>query len=406
MKNTQHHILVVEDESSWQELFGETLRNMGYSVDQACDSLTGKQKLAQQDYDLVLLDVGLDQPGFNLICQQFCEEIRKRNPHLPLLAMSGKKLSPPEMATLFIDFKPVGFIDKSTIDIAKFRLQIQTIIGKGKNRIVPRPWVVKTEKSPLPARTHTSPTVVLLTVNEHETDAVFDVFLGERRTPSTTTRAGVTYNDLGYHGNMRIVHTICEMGAGSIGAAQQRTRSAISAWKPTAVIAVGIAFGMDELKQRIGDVLVAAQLQDYELGRLGNSGIITPRGDKPGTSDRWRNRLRIALAIKKRDDAKWPEVHFGLVLSGQKLVDNLDYRESLKSLYSGAIGGEMEGVGLYVSASEAKVDWIVVKGICDWGHDKNNPEKENWQKLAAQNAARVLKSGIDLGDLYSSHSIA
>jgi len=251
------------------------------------------------------------------------------------------------------------------------------------------------------ANSKSAPTVVLLTVNEHETNAVLDAFMGVGRMPAHTTRAGITYNELGNHGGMRIVHTICEMGAGGIGAVQQRTRAAIDAWKPAAVIAVGIAFGMDESKQKIGDVLVAAQLQDYELGRLGNNGTISPRGDKPGTSDPLRNRLRQAYANQRRATADWPKVHFGLVLSGQKLVDNLDYREALKALYSGAIGGEMEGVGLYVSASEAKVDWIVIKGICDWGHNKNNPDKENWQKLVAQNAARVLKSALDLGNLYS-----
>jgi nucleoside phosphorylase len=81
-------------------------------------------------------------------------------------------------------------------------------------------------------------------------------------------------------------------------------------------------------------------------------------------------------------------------------VDNLDYRESLKSLFPEAIGGEMEGVGLYVSACAAKVDWIVIKAICDWGHHKNHAEKDAWQQLAAANSVRVLKAALDLGGLY------
>jgi nucleoside phosphorylase len=89
------------------------------------------------------------------------------------------------------------------------------------------------------------------------------------------------------------------------------------------------------------------------------------------------------------------------VLSGQKLVDNLDYRDSLKSLFPEAIGGEMEGTGLYVSAQAAKVDWLVVKAICDWGHKKNRAKKDEWQKLAARNAARVVKAALESGCLYS-----
>jgi hypothetical protein len=129
-------------------------------------------------------------------------------------------------------------------------------------------------------------------------------------------------------------------------------------------------------------------------------GTVTPRGDKPHTADRLCNRLRQADGSQGRIASDWPKVRFGLVLSGQKLVDNLDYRESLKSLYPEAIGGEMEATGLYVSATVAKVDWIVIKGICDWGHDKNRADKDVWQKLAAKNAAHVLKVALDAGSLY------
>jgi nucleoside phosphorylase len=197
-----------------------------------------------------------------------------------------------------------------------------------------------------------------------------------------------------------IVHTLCEMGAGGVGASQQRTREAIEHWNPKAVIAVGIAFGMDEAEQKVGDVLISVQLQDYELGKLRKDGQLIPRGDRPSAADFLRNRLRQTdTTEKRRAKNDWPKVRFGLVLSGQKLVDNLDYRKSLRVLYPEAIGGEMEGTGLYVSACAAKIDWIVVKGICDWGYNKNQADKIAWQKLAAKNAARVLKAAFDIDRL-------
>jgi len=147
-------------------------------------------------------------------------------------------------------------------------------------------------------------------------------------------------------------------------------------------------------------VLVSTQIQDYELGRLNSDGTLTPRGDKPSSSDILRNRFRQTDTTEKRRNKDWPKVSFGLVLSGQKLVDNLDYRESLKALFSEAIGGDMEGVGVYVSAYGAKVDWIVVKGICDWGYKKDLANKDVWQKVAAKNAARVLKAALNVGYLY------
>ena len=240
---------------------------------------------------------------------------------------------------------------------------------------------------------------MLLTVNDNETHAVLNSFIGEGKKPDQTTKGGVTYNVLGTHGECLVVHTICEMGAGGVGASRQRTNQAIEHWSPKAIVAVGIAFGMDETKQKIGDVLVSTQIQDYELGRLNDQGTLIPRGDKASCADILRNRFR-QTDTKERRGNKWPKVRFGLILSGQKLVDNLDYREKLKALFAEAIGGEMEGVGLYVSASGAKMDWIVVKGICDWGFNKNQAKKDAWQRRAAKNSARVVKAALDVGPLY------
>ena len=245
-----------------------------------------------------------------------------------------------------------------------------------------------------------APIIILVTVNDHETDSVLDVFIGTSNVAPSLTRGGVTYNDLGTHGGHRIIHTICEMGAGGIGASQQRTHEAIDHWQPKAIIGVGIAFGLNEQKQGIGDVLVATQLQGYELSRLNANGTLTPRDDKPSCANTLVNRFRHTDTNERRRGAGWPKTRFGLVLCGQKLVDNLDYRESLKKLFPEAIGGEMEGGGLYVSAQTAKVDWLVVKAICDWGHDKNRADKDAWQKLAARNAARVVKAALDTGCLY------
>lgn len=243
-----------------------------------------------------------------------------------------------------------------------------------------------------------------MTVNDHETHAVLDHFLGQGQMPEQVTKGGVTYNRLGLHGGCELLQTICEMGAGGIGASQQRAREAIQHWNPKAIIAVGVAFGLDETKQNIGDVLVSTQIQDYELSRLNENGVITPRGDKPSCADILRNRIRITDLARRRGSSEWPKVRFGLVLTGQKLVDNVDYRENLKSLFCEAIGGEMEGLGLYASTTACKVDWIIVKGICDWGHNKNQEFKDEWQELAANNAAKVVKAAFLVGGLYDVES--
>ena len=274
-------------------------------------------------------------------------------------------------------------------------------VTKDKPTVSPMPITYPTHMK----TTSEQSTIILVTVNDHETQALFDAFVGSDGVPAQVTRQGVTYSELGIHGGLRIVNTICEMGAGSVGASQQRTREAIEHWKPKAIIAVGIAFGLDEEKQNLGDVLVSTHIQDYELGRLNANGTLTPRGAKPNSADGLCNRLRQVDSAERRRTNDWPKVRFGVVLSGQKLVDNVDYRNSLKLLFPEAIGGEMEGTGVYVSASAAKVDWIVVKAICDWGHDKNVPDKDARQRSAAANAARVMKAALDIGGLYGEGAV-
>lgn len=103
-----------------------------------------------------------------------------------------------------------------------------------------------------------------------------------------------------------------------------------------------------------------------------------------------------------RTDASHPAVWFGLLLSGEKLIDNSEFKKELVDLAGAApIGGEMEGAGLYVAAQNATahsvvdhmIHWVIVKAVCDWG-EKKATNKQARQKLAAGNAARFVHYAI------------
>jgi hypothetical protein len=78
-------------------------------------------------------------------------------------------------------------------------------------------------------------------------------------------------------------------------------------------------------------------------------------------------------------------------------VDSEDYVSKLRALEPEAIGGEMEGGGMYVSCHEKKTDWILVKGICDWASNKAE-DKEARQILAAKNAAEFVYHALTFSD--------
>ncbi|MDP9313260.1 MAG: NACHT domain-containing protein [Chloroflexota bacterium] len=243
--------------------------------------------------------------------------------------------------------------------------------------------------------------VLLVTVTDVETDAVLRIFR-ERISQHVTQQlfiGGKTYHDLGRIGRARTFLVQSEMGSGVRGGSLQTVEAGIQALQPGTVVMVGIAFGLRPEEQQIGDILVSQQLLDYESQRVGTrpDGRIETRirGDCVSASTRLRNQFRNAyLDWQQREQIS---VHFGLVVSLGKVIDYQEHRDQLREHVPEALGGEMEGAGLYAAAHDAKVDWIIVKAIADWADGTKSHSKQAYQCLAAENAAaftfHVLQCG-------------
>lgn len=236
--------------------------------------------------------------------------------------------------------------------------------------------------------------VLLITVNKHETEALLKAFAEATGNEATNDpRGDRLYRNLGTINGMRVFHALSEMGSGGLGGTQQTAEKGIQTLAPGTVIAVGIAFGINEKKQAIGDILISRQLQLYDLQRAGSE--ITLRGDKPHASP------RLVNFFEGIAQTSWKSVpvRVGLLLSGDKLVDDIDYRDQLVSFEPEAIGGEMEGAGMYVACQDRKVDWIVIKAICDWGDGKKSKNKKTRQQKAARNAAEFVLHALQQASL-------
>jgi nucleoside phosphorylase/tetratricopeptide (TPR) repeat protein len=234
--------------------------------------------------------------------------------------------------------------------------------------------------------------VLIVTVTKVESQAVLEVFKKATGQDSKPMVLGDTiYRDLGTLNGTKVLMVRSEMGAGGLGAAQQTVYEGIEQLSPSAVIMVGIAFGIDHTKQAIGEILVSQHLRLYELQRVGTDKDgkpkITTRGARPDASPSLLSRFRSA-------DDDWsdqkPRVRFGTILSGEKLVDNIDFRQQIHDLEPEAIGGEMEGAGLYTACQRRKVDWIMVKAVCDWADGHKDEKKDEYQQQAAHNAASFV----------------
>lgn len=240
--------------------------------------------------------------------------------------------------------------------------------------------------------------VLIVTITKVEGRAVIDIFEKANSAKSKIVSIdGQHYRDLGNINGSRAYMAIAEMGSGGRGGSQEAVRKGIEALKPSAVIMVGIAFGTDEKKQKIGDILVSKQLLLYELQKIQNGKIIS-RGDKSHATPSLINWISHA-------EIDWNEangrVTQGLILSGEKLVDDIDYRDQLIQLAPEAIGGEMEGAGLYVACENNKTNWILIKAICDFADGHKSKDKDERQKLAAHNAASFVLHTLQVAQLVS-----
>jgi nucleoside phosphorylase len=160
---------------------------------------------------------------------------------------------------------------------------------------------------------------------------------------------------------------------------------AIQAIKPKFLLMIGIAFGIDDSKQKIGDVLVSEAIIPYNFKRVGKKGTIirsVPAASSKTIVNRFKN-LRTWEFL--RDDGIKSELICGHILSGEELIDNKSYRDKLLREFPTAKGGEMEGAGIF-SACDGRLEWILVKGICDFA-DGNKFQNKNENQKIAVNAA-------------------
>ncbi|GAA2527449.1 hypothetical protein Ahu01nite_088530 [Winogradskya humida] len=217
--------------------------------------------------------------------------------------------------------------------------------------------------------------VLLVVATEVEREAVL---ARSRAEPIRDFSGGHPVYRLGVIGDVEVLLAQCGPGVTGPVSVAYSLPELIEFWSPRFVIMLGICFGLREQEQSLGDVIVGRRLQVVNL-RVGDEET-RDRGDAITAGHRLVE--RFAVAVPPLGVRIWQ----GTLLSWDVLVDFAPLRAALRDRYRDALGGEMEGAAVYAAAVRAGVEWIVVKGICDWGQDKIDTA----QVLAATNAAAVV----------------
>jgi nucleoside phosphorylase len=257
--------------------------------------------------------------------------------------------------------------------------------------VVPLPVTSDRETVPMDRATVD---VLILTALGKELDAVRDNS-GPWRKERDPDTGFEYYLTTAYHGL-----SIAAAGMTGIGPVRSAvaTSAGLAALQPKRVILVGICAGIAS-EVRLGDVCVSDQIIDYELGKV-REGQYTPRWQA------WASDAELVRAARMYQDSSWtqtvltprpdgsneqPKAHVGTVLSGSKIIADANIVASLRSMWTQAVGLEMEAGGSAAAAHAHPThpSFILIKGVCDYADAKKN---DDWQSYAADAAGRYAIS--------------
>ncbi|MCZ7682458.1 MAG: hypothetical protein M5U28_28165 [Sandaracinaceae bacterium] len=218
--------------------------------------------------------------------------------------------------------------------------------------------------------------------------------------------AAGAYYQLGRVGHDRVsVLRLKEMGSHSPDGSAFACHRARAETGATSVIGVGMAFGIDVVRQSIADVLISTSVFLYEDCRVrddpttGRLRYDYKKKARVDASERWLDRFR---ALKNRawkpSSGASCEMHFGRLLAGSKLIESAAFRDELvrervPKADVPVVGGEMEAAGI-AAACRPPGEWIIVKGICDYATEESRERVPQTREPAARAAAECVLDAL------------
>jgi DNA-binding NtrC family response regulator len=128
MPNRQR-ILIIEDDSKWQSVLRETLEDEDYDVTLVSNYQGGRQALERRPFDLVILDLNLDESAPMLDGERLLRRISRHHVHTPCIIVSGQG-DVHIVRNAFKQYHVVDFIAKDQFDIANFIQIVEDALGR------------------------------------------------------------------------------------------------------------------------------------------------------------------------------------------------------------------------------------------------------------------------------------
>jgi len=151
---------------------------------------------------------------------------------------------------------------------------------------------------------------------------------------------------------------------------------------PKIIIMGGVAAGLQEDNQIKGHILVANAVQHISVE---NENVKSIGKIECPCCEVINDALKSEYyeSIKLYKTLYQQKITNNLTLTVDKVVDDYLLRTKIKDKFPNAIGLEMEGYGLATVCNQHDIKWLLIKGISDFAHHKD--EIEDYQKNVAKN---------------------
>lgn len=124
--NNQKKILIVEDDQFLREFYQELLIGEGHLIDTAPDGEIGLQKIQENEYDLILLDIMLPKKDG----LQILRDLKTSQPNKQLTIVILTNLGQDSIIKACFELGAAGFLIKSALNPDQVLTEIRSYLQK------------------------------------------------------------------------------------------------------------------------------------------------------------------------------------------------------------------------------------------------------------------------------------
>lgn len=160
------------------------------------------------------------------------------------------------------------------------------------------------------------------------------------------------------------------------------------------LILIGTAGGFPDSGVALGDLVVATSIVDYEEQRLGAEHEFRL---KYFPADEQLLAASKAAAAATWDRPARAGLHFGTVLSGDKVVASPQAYRALLQRVPAALGVEMEGAGAATAAlcTDPVARFLMIRGIVDLANEDKRRDAELWLDVTCSRLASFTAATLN-----------